>query len=130
MTKRRRGIIWDTIGQVVSLILAPILVVLLDRKYDKRARDAAEESRQLKEDTDRRINKKDVDTQAAVQALLRDKIVDKHREYMLQGYVGLYSRDSLNRMYIEYKNLGGNSVVDMLMGELDKLPTIDPTDYQ
>lgn len=124
----RGVIIWETIGQIVSLILAPILVVLLDRKYDRRAKEDALRAHQEKEDIDRRINRKDVDTQAAVQALLRDKIVDKHREYMFQGHIGLYSRDSLNRMYVEYKNLGGNSLVDMLMTELSTLPTIDPSE--
>lgn len=106
------------------------MVAYLDRKYARKNKEDRERAEQEKEDTDNRINKKDVDTQAAVQALLRDKMVDKHRQYMLQGYVDVYSRDSINRMYVEYKNLGGNSLVDKLMGELDDLPTMDPNELQ
>lgn len=113
---------------MVSLVLSPLLIAWLDWRHSKQIEQERAQREIEKEDTDRRINKKDVDTQAAVQALLRDKIVDKHRTYMFQGYIDLYSRDSVNRMYVEYKNLGGNSLVDKLMGELDELPTINPNE--
>lgn len=102
------------------------MIAYVDVKHEKRAKKERELAQQIKIDTDNKIDKKDVDTQAAVQALLRDKIVDRHAEYMRQGYVDLYGRDSLNRMYVEYKNLGGNSLVDLLISELDELPTLPP----
>lgn len=106
------------------------MIAYVDVKHEKRAKRERELAQQEKLDTDNKINKKDVDTQAAVQALLRDKIVDRHAEYIKQGHVDLYGRDSLNRMYVEYKNLGGNSLVDLLMSELEELPTIPPSEIK
>lgn len=116
---------WETIDNIVKLILAPLLALYVDRRSKARHEEERRRASIQKEEINRRINRKDADTQDAVKALLRDRLVDRHREFMVQGYIDVYSRDSLSRMYVEYKNLGGNSLVDKLMEEMNELPTIE-----
>lgn len=115
---------WGAIDSIIVLILAPIVVYFLDRRSEKRTRDERLKAEQDKEELNTRINKKDADTQDAVKALLRDRIIDKYHGFMEDGYVDVYNREGIDRMYVEYKNLGGNSVVDKLIEDLVNLPVI------
>jgi hypothetical protein len=56
-------------------------------------------------------------------ALLRVEIVKSYNYYMEKGYCPIYARDSINSMFREYLNLGGNSTIPDLIEELNNLPT-------
>lgn len=62
-------------------------------------------------------------TQNGVQALLRNEIISNYNKHMEKGYMPIYERENIDRMYHEYKNLGGNGVVEELMEKLNHLPT-------
>lgn len=100
--------IWEVLQKITTFVLLPLVIGVMEYRNTARGRDT---------------KKKEVDTQAAVQALLRDRIVEKHREAMKEGEVDIYTRDSLDRMFVEYKNLGGNGMIEVIMKEIEELPT-------
>lgn len=61
-----------------------------------------------------------------VQALLRDRIIEKYDKSIEDGYCPIHIRDSLIEMAKQYYNLGGNGVVHTLMDKIQYLPTTPP----
>ena len=62
-------------------------------------------------------------TQNGVQALLRNEIISNYNKHMEKGYMPIYERENMEKMYKEYRNLGGNGVAVELMEKLNRLPT-------
>lgn len=56
-----------------------------------------------------------------IQALLRDRIVQSYTHYTEKGYIPLHCLESVDRMYAEYHNLGGNGTVTKLYNDIRKL---------
>lgn len=71
--------------------------------------------------------KKQIEKQRAiengVQALLRDRLIDRYDQCMKKGELSILDRENLNHMFDEYKNLGGNGTVEQLISDLLELPT-------
>lgn len=61
--------------------------------------------------------------EAGVQALLRDRLIDRYREVKEKNEISILDRENLQHMYNEYVNLGGNGTVKQLMDELLEIPT-------
>lgn len=59
----------------------------------------------------------------AVQALLRNELIRRYREYRTKGEMTILDKENIEHMYIEYINLGGNGTVKELMDELLEVPT-------
>lgn len=49
-----------------------------------------------------------------VQALLRDSIVETYNKYHDKGYMPIYARESVKKVYEAYEGLGGNDVAHNL----------------
>ena len=60
-------------------------------------------------------------TQSGIVALLRNSIIGLYNKYYELGYIPIYERENLEKMYKEYKALGGNCVIDHLVEELRSL---------
>lgn len=58
-----------------------------------------------------------------VQALLRNELVRRYREYEIKGEMSILDKENIEEMFKQYENLGGNGTVKHLMGELMELPT-------
>lgn len=58
-----------------------------------------------------------------VQALLRNELIRRYREYELKGEISILDKENITHMYEEYKNLGGNGTVEKLYDELLDLHT-------
>lgn len=58
-----------------------------------------------------------------VQALLRNELVRRYREYEVKGTLTILDRENIEEMFKQYENLGGNGTVKQLMSELVQLPT-------
>lgn len=63
---------------------------------------------------------------AALLVVIRDRIVQLYDHYSKKEYMPIYARDSLNKMYEQYHNLGGNGVTEGLVKKLLDLPTDPP----
>ena len=56
-----------------------------------------------------------------IQAMLRDRIVQSYYHYSELGYITLHGLEAMDKMYVEYHNLGGNGTVTKLWQELHEL---------
>lgn len=68
-------------------------------------------------------NQKQLAIENGVQALLRDRLIERYRECCLKGELSILDRENLNHMFEEYLNLKGNGTVKQLMNDLLDLPT-------
>ncbi len=71
----------------------------------------------------KRQNDKQKAIENGVQALLRDRLIDRYNECVNKKEITILDRENLNHMYNEYVNLGGNGTVKQLMHDLLELPT-------
>ena len=68
-------------------------------------------------------------TQNGVQALLRNAIIASFNKHMEKGYMPIYERENIQKMFEEYRKLGGNGTVLTLMEKLEGLPTREKGDH-
>lgn len=66
---------------------------------------------------------KDIAIEEAVQALLRNELIRRYREYKAKGEMTILDRENIEAMFKQYKKLGGNGTVKELMNELLEVPT-------
>ena len=57
-----------------------------------------------------------------VQALLRNELIRRYREYETKGEISILDKENIEHMFKEYKNLGGNGTVEQMYAELLELP--------
>lgn len=67
--------------------------------------------------------KKDLAIEQGVQALLRNEIIRRYREFETKGEISIFDKENLEEMFEQYKNLGGNGTVKKMMDELLELKT-------
>lgn len=67
--------------------------------------------------------KKDLAIEAGVQALLRNEIIRRYREFEIKGEISILDKENLEEMFKQYENLGGNGTVKNMMDELLGLKT-------
>lgn len=67
--------------------------------------------------------KKDLAIEEGVQALLRNELIRRYREYEQKGELSILDKENIEAMFKQYENLGGNGTVKHLMTELLELPT-------
>ena len=65
---------------------------------------------------------KDNQQQLALMCLLRSTITSKYYVYKEIGSIPYYEKENLDKLHEQYKNMGGNSYVDIIMIEINKLP--------
>lgn len=67
--------------------------------------------------------KKDLAIEQGVQALLRNEIIRRYREFESKGEISILDQENLDEMFEQYKNLGGNGTVKKMMNDLYELKT-------
>lgn len=60
-----------------------------------------------------------------IQAILRDSIVSNYNKYNDRGYIPIYARESVKKIYEAYTDLGGNDVAHDLYDKMRRWDT-DP----
>ena len=58
-----------------------------------------------------------------VQALLRNELISRYREYETKGEMSILDKENIELMFKEYRNLGGNGTIKKMYEELLELPT-------
>lgn len=74
----------------------------------------------------KRLNKKLKEQEylkLALQAMLRDRIIESYNKYNKEGYCPIYIRDNIQELATQYFNLGGNGVIHELLDKIKVLPT-------
>ena len=71
----------------------------------------------------KKSKKKDLAIEEAVQALLRNELIRRYREYKAKNEMTILDIENIEAMFKQYKNFGGNGTVKELMDELLEVPT-------
>ena len=119
----------DIIFGVVQGALLLVLTIYVNvRITDMRAKNKTEMDihLQLIEDEKRKNDA----TQSGVQALMRNAIVAAYERGDERGFVPIYDRENIDHLYNEYRNLGGNGVIQNLIDKINSLPTNTPNKYK
>lgn len=58
-----------------------------------------------------------------VQALLRNELIRRYREFETKGEMSILDKENMELMFKEYQNLGGNGTVKQMYEEMLELPT-------
>lgn len=95
---------------IITTILGIALGVVSSRLKKTREKDEIEK-------------KKDEAIELGVQALLRNEIIRRYREFEIKGEISILDQENLDEMYKQYQNLGGNGTVKKMMNDLYELKT-------
>lgn len=57
----------------------------------------------------------------AIQALLRVEIIRIYNKYIELNYLPIYELENVEKLFEQYKNLGGNGAIEGLVEQLKKL---------
>jgi hypothetical protein len=60
--------------------------------------------------------------EAGLQALLRNELIRRYREYEEKGEISILDKENMEHMFKEYENLDGNGTVAQLYKEILNLP--------
>ena len=66
---------------------------------------------------------RDTRQEEALKCLLRSSITSKYYVYSELKEIPYYEKENIDRMFEQYKNMGGNSYVDTIVREINQLPT-------
>lgn len=72
---------------------------------------------------DEKEKKKEEAIELGVQALLRNEIIRRYREFESKGEISILDQENLDEMFVQYQNLGGNGTVKKMMNDLYELKT-------
>lgn len=67
-------------------------------------------------------DKKNKAIEKGVQALLRNELITKYREYETKGEMTIIDKENIEHLFKEYQNLGGNGTIKQMYEELLSLP--------
>lgn len=70
----------------------------------------------------KKIEERDKTIENAVQALLRNELIRRYREYKTKRQMTILDKENIDHLYTEYRNLGGNGTVKELyedMGDIE-----------
>lgn len=68
------------------------------------------------------LHKKEKAIENGVQALLRNELIRRYREYETKGEITILDKENIEHLFEEYKNLGGNGTVAKMYEEMLELP--------
>lgn len=65
---------------------------------------------------------KDNRQEEALKCILRSNITSKYYVYSELKEIPYYEKENIDKMFEQYKNMGGNSYVDTIVKEINQLP--------
>lgn len=101
-------IIWTIIKWIITFILGSI-VGIIGSKFKK------EKEKNIKN------LQKDKIIENAVQALLRDRLIEKYRHFKEKGEMTILDKENLDHLFESYEALEGNGTVKELYNNMDDI---------
>lgn len=62
------------------------------------------------------------DIKDSVRSMLRSDITNYYYRAMERGYILRWEKENVSYLYASYKNLDGNSYIDIIMVDIEELP--------
>lgn len=104
--------------QIAIYIITTILGMALGYVTSK-----FKKNKKLEEEKEKEEKKKINVLEMGVQALLRNEIIRRYREFESKGEISILDQENLDEMFVQYQNLGGNGTVKKMMNDLYELKT-------
>lgn len=102
----------------VSAIVSGVVLFFFQRAM--KARDEKqEEIKQQNED----LEKQNKAIMMGVQAILRDRLLQGYKHYIVKGWADYDDRSNLENIWTQYHALGANGVMDDMRSQFRQLPT-------
>lgn len=95
-------IIWEVTFTIIGFVVTGLLGFFIGKFKDYKKRDEVQ--------------------QEALKCILRSNITSKYYVYTELGEIPYYEKENIDKMHEQYKKMGGNSYVDIIVAELNKLP--------
>ena len=61
-------------------------------------------------------------TKNGVKVLLKGEIIRRYNEYKKIGCLSLFDKEIITELYEEYKNLGGNGIIEDMIDDISEIP--------
>ena len=100
---------WEVIFGITGLVLSGLSGFLTAKVKDYKKREEVQKER-------------DKTQEEALKCLLRSNITSKYYVYTELGAITPYEKQNINYMHEQYKKMDGNSYVDEIVVEINKLP--------
>lgn len=68
------------------------------------------------------LSKEDSDIKDSVRSILRSEITNYYYRAMERGYILRWEKENIMYLHTSYKNLEGNSYIDIIMADIEELP--------
>ena len=112
---------------VAELIAAPIIVAIINRKLnrfdEKREMARAERAEDKRREREQREAERNI-----ILAIARTMLLDNYEKCVDKGYYSVDEREIYHKLYVEYKNDGGNGIIDTIAARVKELPLEPPED--
>lgn len=70
----------------------------------------------------KRLKSEESDLKDSVRSMLRSDITNYYYRAMERGYILRWEKENVSYLYGSYKNLEGNSYIDIIMVDIEELP--------
>ena len=95
-------IFWEVAFTIIGFVVTGLLGFFIGKFKDYKKRDEVQ--------------------QEALKCILMSNITSKYYVYTELGEIPYYEKENIDKMHEQYKKMGGNSYVDIIVAELNKLP--------
>lgn len=70
----------------------------------------------------KKLKSEESDLKDSVRSMLRSDITNYYYRAMERGYILRWEKENVSYLYGSYKNLDGNSYIDIIMVDIEELP--------
>lgn len=112
----------------VPTLISGIFMLMINRNLTRRDEERKKaESEALQRDKDIKALNAEMETQnkammSAIQAMLRDRLLQGYRHYFAKGWADYDDRENLENIYGQYHALGKNGIMDEFRERFMALP--------
>ena len=116
---------------VVELLMVPIVVFVLKRAIGRRLDhfdEKRDEARIAQAEAEQRIIEQREAERTIILAMSRTMLLDNWEKCIDKGCYTVEEREVYHKLYVAYKNDGGNSIIDEIAPRIRSLPMEPPKD--
>ena len=114
---------------IVELLAVPVIVFLVKRAIGKRLDNfdtKREEARIAQAENERRIIEQREAERTIILAMSRSMLLNNYERCVEKGYYSVEEREVYHKLYVAYRDDGGNSVIEDIAPRIRALPMEPP----
>jgi len=118
---------------IVEMLAVPVVVYLVKRAIGKRLDhfdEKRDEARTAQAEAERRIIEQRDAERTIILAMSRTMLLDNWEKCMDKGCYTVEEREVYHKLYLAYKDDGGNSIIDEIAPRIRALPMEPPKDKE